>query len=43
MVCLRETKFQDMSTGVVRSLKVGRFFYWSAVNVGGVARGILLF
>lgn len=33
LVCLQETKVQEMSNGLVRSLGVGRFFEWGALNL----------
>ncbi|KAL6331568.1 hypothetical protein AAG906_011508 [Vitis piasezkii] len=35
VVCLQETKIQDMSQGVVHSLGVGRFLGWGAVSAKG--------
>ncbi|KAJ9701497.1 hypothetical protein PVL29_006726 [Vitis rotundifolia] len=43
MVCLQETKIQDMSQGVVHSLGVGRFLGWGAVNARGAAGGVVVF
>ena len=43
LVCLQETKVQDMNIDMVRSLGVGRFLNWTALNAEGSARGILLF
>ncbi|RVW59532.1 hypothetical protein CK203_104799 [Vitis vinifera] len=36
-----ETKIQEMSTGIVRSLGVGRFLEWGAVDSRGAAGGIV--
>ncbi|RVW76326.1 Transposon TX1 uncharacterized 149 kDa protein [Vitis vinifera] len=35
VVCLQETKIKDMSTGIVRSLGVGRHIDWRAINSKG--------
>ena len=35
MVCLQETKIQDMSQGVIHSLGERRFLGWGAVNATG--------
>ena len=43
LVCLLETKMTEMSLGVVRSLGVGRFLEWGALNVRGTARGVVVF
>ena len=43
IVCLQETKIQNMSVGIVRSLGVGRFLDWGAVDVEGYVGGILVF
>ena len=43
LVCLQETKVQDMNIEMVRSLGVGRFLKWIALNAEGSAGGILLF
>ena len=43
LVCLQETKIQEMSAACARSFGVGRFFDWKVVEVEGVAGGILLF
>ena len=37
VVCLQETKIKDMSTGIVRSLGVGRHIDWRAINSKGAA------
>ena len=42
LVCLQETKVQEMSVELVRSLGVGRSLNWKALNAEGSARGILL-
>ena len=43
LVCLQETKIQEMTVVVARSLGVGRRYYWKALNAEGSARGVLLF
>ncbi|RVX04636.1 UDP-glucose:glycoprotein glucosyltransferase [Vitis vinifera] len=43
VVCLQETKIKDMSTGIVRSLGVGRHIEWRAINSKGAAGGVLVF
>ena len=43
IVCLQETKIQNMSVGIVRSLGVGRFLDWGTVDAEGSAGGILVF
>ena len=43
LVCLQETKIQEMTTSVARSLGVGRLSDWRALNAEGSAGGILLF
>ena len=43
LVCLQETKMTEMSLGVVRSLGVGRFLEWGALNVRGTTRGVVVF
>ena len=42
LVCLQETKVQQMNNVTARSLGVGRFLNWRALNAEGSARGILL-
>ena len=42
-MCLQKTKIQEMSLGVMRSLGVGRFLEWGAVNARGVAGGVVDF
>ena len=32
LVCLQETKIQEMTTAVARSLGVGRIYDWRALN-----------
>ncbi|RVW59604.1 Transposon TX1 uncharacterized 149 kDa protein [Vitis vinifera] len=43
LVCLQETKIQEMSQGVIHSLGVGRFLGWGAVNARGAAGGVVVF
>ena len=42
LVCLQETKVQEMNNGMARSLGVGRFLNWRALNAEGFVGGILL-
>ena len=42
LVCLQETKIQEMSVTVARSLGVGRRYDWRALNAEGSAGGVLL-
>ena len=42
LVCFQGTKLKGASTDLVRSLGVGRFVDWAAVNVVGASRGILI-
>ena len=42
LVCLQETKVQEMNNDMVRSLEVGRFLNWKALDVEGSAGGIVL-
>ncbi|RVX13534.1 Transposon TX1 uncharacterized 149 kDa protein [Vitis vinifera] len=41
-MCIQETKIQEMSEGIVRSLGSGRFLDWRALNAEGAAGGILI-
>ena len=43
VVCLQETKIKEMSTGLVRSLGVGRHLDWRAINSKGAAEGVPVF
>ncbi|RVW97150.1 hypothetical protein CK203_030078 [Vitis vinifera] len=36
LVCLQETKIQEMTRGIIRSIGVGRFLDWGAVTQGGL-------
>ncbi|RVW85331.1 hypothetical protein CK203_045523 [Vitis vinifera] len=42
LMCIQETKIQEMSEGIVRSLGTGRFLDWRALNAEGAAGGILI-
>ena len=43
LVCLQETKIQSMSCSLVRSLGVGRFLEWGALDSRGMAGRVLVF
>ena len=43
LVCLIETKMQEMSLKVMKSLGVGKSLDWGAVDAKGASRGILIF
>ena len=43
LVCLIETKMQEMSLKVVKSLGVGKSLDWGAVDAKGEFGGILIF
>ena len=43
LVCLQETKIQEMSRGLVCSLGVRRFLEWGIVDLRGAAGGIVVF
>ena len=43
VVCLQETKIQEMSQGVIHNLGGGRFLGWGAVNARGAAGGVVVF
>ena len=43
LVCLQETKMQEMSKRIVRRLGVGRCLDWGAVNSRGAFGGVLVF
>ena len=43
LVCLQETKIQEMNAAMAHSLGVGRLTDWRALNAEGFAGGILLF
>ena len=42
LVCLQETKIQEMNIALVRNIEVGRFLGWKALNIEGIVGGILL-
>ena len=42
LFCIQETKIQDMTDRVVRSLGTGRFLEWKALNACSSAGGILI-
>ena len=42
LVCLQETKVQEMTIDLVRRLGVGRCLNWKALNAEGSVGGILL-
>ena len=42
LVCLQETKVQEMTIDLVRRLGVGRCLNWKALNAEGSAGGIIL-
>ena len=42
LFCIQETKIQDMTDRVVRSLGTGRFLDWKALNACGSVGGILI-
>ena len=43
LVCLQETKIEEMSNSLVRSLGGGRWLCWKAMNSRGATRGVLIF
>ena len=43
LVCLQETKIQEMSNGLVKSLGVGRCLEWGVLNSRGATGGVLVF
>ena len=43
LICLQETKIQRMSSSLVRSLGVGRSLEWGALDIRGMAGGVLVF
>ena len=43
LVCLQETKIQELSSAIVRSLGAGRLDEWRSVEAEGTAGGILVF
>ena len=43
LVCLQETKLKGITRGLLRSLSVGSFVDWVAVDAIGASGGILIF
>ena len=43
LVCLMETKVNEMSVQMVNCVGVGRFLNWASVDARGAAKGLLLF
>ena len=43
LVCLQQNKMTEMSLGAARSLGVGRFLEWGALNARGAAGGVVVF
>ena len=43
VVCLQETKFKEVSSGLIRSLGVRRFLDWAAIRAEGASGGIVIF
>ena len=43
LICLQETKMQEMSKRIVKSLGVGRCLDWGAINSRGASGGVLVF
>ena len=43
LVCLQETKIQDISREIIHSLGVGRFLGWGAMSARGAASGVVVF
>ena len=43
LVCLQETKIQDISRGIVHSLGMGRFLGWGVMSARGAAGGVVVF
>ena len=43
LVCIKETKLKGISRDLVRSIGVGRFVDWVAINAVGASGGILIF
>ena len=42
LVCLWETKIQETTSGIVRSLGVGRYLEWGALNSRGAPRRVVV-
>ena len=43
VVCMQETKFKEVSSGLIRSLGVGRFLDWATLRAKGASGGIVIF
>ena len=43
VICLQETKFKEVSSGLIRSLGVGIFLDWVALRAEGASGGIVIF
>ena len=43
LICLQETKIQEMSRGLICNLEVGRFLEWGDVDSRGVVGDIVVF
>ena len=43
VICLQETKFKEVSSGLIRSLGVGIFLDWAALRAEGASGGIVIF
>ena len=43
LICLQETKMQEMSKRIVKSLGVGRCLDWGSINSRGASGGVLVF
>ena len=42
-MCLQELKMRSMSTEGIRSLGMGRFLKWVAIDVNGASGGLVVF
>lgn len=43
LICLQETKVQHMSMQLIRSLGMGRFLEWGAMETRGTTGGVVVF
>ena len=43
LVCIQETKIQDISLGLVQSLGTRKFIEWGVINAMRAFRGIVVF
>ena len=43
VVCLQKTKFKEVSSGLIRSLGVGRFLNWATLRAEGALGSIVIF